>query len=107
MIEMNLTFFSTTSVEESNFSVHPSRTNQLPCRGRTGVVSPRFATELVKKLNNPRLLGTDRLRGMEQVQLFRQIQGDLFEKGFNMDHFKFLRQAGKEGSGIDFDCPST
>ena len=100
MIDMNLKFslpipwenqtFQTTQVGPINFLVGPN-----------GSGKSQFASDLVNQLENPRLLGTDRLRGMEQVQSLQDFQRNPFQNGFNMDHFQDLRQAGKKGSGID------
>ena len=100
MIEMNLKFslplpwknqtFRTTQVGPINFLVGPN-----------GSGKSQFANNLVNQLENSRLLGTDRLSGMEQVQSFRYSQGVRFKNGFDKDQFQNLKQAGKEGSGID------
>ena len=48
-----------------------------------------------------RLLGTDRLSGMEQTRPLTRIVGDTFGEGFPRSQFGNLRAAGAGGSGID------
>jgi hypothetical protein len=52
-------------------------------------------------LGNARILGTDRLSGMEQTQVLRNIIGDHFVNGLAKNQFKHFRNAGQLGSGID------
>ena len=100
MIELNLKFqlplpwkdkvFETNHVGSINFLVGPNGTGKS-----------QFARKLVECLNNPRILGTDRLSGMEQIRPFRSIMGDHFAQGFDKNEFPYLKEAGTEGSGID------
>ena len=86
--------FETDQVGPINFLVGPN-----------GSGKSLFASTLHDQLNrgeNARLLGTDRLRGMEQSRTLDQHFGrDIFAKGFAKDWFSGLKQAGNAGSGID------
>ena len=104
MIDLNLLFqlpppwkdefFETNQIGPINFLVGPN-----------GSGKSRFAGAAYQQLRNQgcdaRLLGTDRLSGMEQVGAFRNYFGDHFEQGFDKSHFDYFKQAGAEGSGID------
>lgn len=48
-----------------------------------------------------RLLGTDRLAGMEQTDALRRIFGDHLHLGFSKNQFHTYKNAGREGFGID------
>lgn len=48
-----------------------------------------------------RLLGTDRLAGMEQTNALRRIFGDHLHGGFQKNRFQEYKNAGQEGFGID------
>ena len=86
--------FETDEIGPINFLVGPN-----------GSGKSRFAGVLAGVLNGrgkTRLLGTERLRGMEQSRVLeRYITGDTFEQGFAKNSFDSLKQAGNEGSGID------
>lgn len=83
-------FFKTDHVGSVNFLVGPN-----------GSGKSQFARHLVAHLPNSRLLGTDRLSGMEQFRPMGRLFGDNFEQGFDKGYFDFFKQAGSEGSGID------
>lgn len=100
MIEQRLAFdlpipwknqkFETNQIGTINFLVGPN-----------GSGKSKFATTLVSQLTNARLLGTDRLSGMEQTNALRHVFGDHFENGLAKNHFVHLKNAGMQGSGID------
>ena len=69
--------------------------------GPNGSGKSRFAAQLASQLDNSRLLGTDRLSGMEQIRPFKAFQVDPFDQGYARNRFPYLKQAGTEGSGID------
>lgn len=69
--------------------------------GPNGSGKSRFAIALQSHLHSARLLGTDRLSGMEQINPLREFMGDYFANGLAKGHFDRLRQAGLRGSGID------
>ena len=73
--------------------------------GPNGSGKSRFANLLLTTLGGPparaRLLGTDRLSGMEQNWAFTPLVGDPFSEGYAKHYFKYYKQAGAEGSGID------
>ena len=100
MIDLSLNFqlplpwkdkvFQTGHVGTINFLVGPN-----------GSGKSQFARHLVQALPGSRLLGTDRLSGMEQLQPLRNYFGDNFAQGFDKGHFDQFKQAGAAGSGID------
>ncbi len=49
---------------------------------------------------NTRLLGTDRLSGMEQTR-FQSLMGDPFKGGIGKNNFHYIKQDGASGSGFD------
>ena len=69
--------------------------------GPNGSGKSRFAQELKSYLEGARLLGTDRLSGMEQINALRDHYGDQFSDGFAKNQFNRLKKIGLEGSGID------
>lgn len=73
--------------------------------GPNGSGKSRFASQLLNGLGGvsarARLLGTDRLSGMEQVRPFGYFMNDPFSDGFAKNRFSHLKQAGTSGSGID------
>ena len=74
--------------------------------GPNGSGKSRFADELYRQLKQrpggARLLGTDRLSGMESSTPLVDIVGDTFGRGFDENRFANLKTAGTErGSGID------
>jgi hypothetical protein len=69
--------------------------------GPNGSGKSRFAATLRSQLRNSRLLGTDRLSGMEQNSSLRSFFGDHFSEGLSKQHFGHLKSAGQQGMGID------
>ena len=100
MIDLNLQFqlplpwngkvFETSQIGPINFLVGPN-----------GSGKSQFAQVLAKTWANTRLLGTDRLSGMEQIRPFTAFQADPFNNGYARNRFQYLKQAGTQGSGID------
>lgn len=100
MINKNLSFdlpvpwknkgFSTQQIGAINFLVGPNGTGKS-----------KFAESLKSHLGNARMLGTDRLSGMEQTGALRGIYGDHFANGLAKNHFSHFKNAGQQGSGID------
>lgn len=82
--------FETSRIGSINFLVGPNRSGKS-----------RFAQELKPCLEGARLLGTDRLSGMEQINALRNQYGDTFLGGFAKNQFGILKEIGLEGSGID------
>ena len=82
--------FETSQIGVINFLVGPN-----------GSGKSRFAAALGSHLGNARMLGTDRLAGMEQLSALRSIWGDHFESGFAKNQFARLKNAGQQGSGLD------
>ena len=82
--------FQTDRIGEINFLVGPN-----------GSGKSRFAAQLISQLNNARLLGTDRLSGMEQNRPLQRFVGDPFSDGIAKNHFSALKEVGATGSGID------
>ena len=82
--------FHTDRIGEINFLVGPN-----------GSGKSRFAAQLPSQLNNARLLGTDRLSGMEQVRPLERFVGDPFSDGIARNRFSDLKEMGATGSGID------
>jgi hypothetical protein len=69
--------------------------------GPNGSGKSRFAHHLVNYLGDEaRILETDRLSGMEQRR-HPTIIGDGFASGFSKTSFPQIKNAGREGSGID------
>jgi hypothetical protein len=70
--------------------------------GPNGSGKSKFAEVLWSKLGGgARLLGTDRLSGMEQTRALQNIVGDHFARGLARDLFQHFKNAGVQGSGID------
>ena len=73
--------------------------------GPNGSGKSRFASQLRDVLKSQsghvRLLGTDRLSGMEQVRPPANLFGDPTSEGFAKNRFSRFKQAGATGSGID------
>jgi len=84
------TTFETDQVGPLNFLVGPN-----------GSGKSRFSEALKSQLENARLLGTDRLSGMEQTNPLRDIFGDQFATGLIKSNFGHYKNAGQRGSGID------
>jgi hypothetical protein len=100
MIEKNLSFklplpwkdkeFAVSKIGEINFLVGPN-----------GSGKSKFGQTLKDHLGNTRLLGTDRLSGMEQNNALKQFFGDHFSGGLAKSHFPQFKSAGQQGLGID------
>ncbi|ODP35511.1 ATP-dependent endonuclease [Pandoraea sp. ISTKB] len=69
--------------------------------GPNGSGKSQFARTLYATLPAARLLGTDRLSGMEQTNYFRNVFGDNFAQGLAKNYFDHYRSAGASGSGVD------
>lgn len=82
--------FETSQIGTINFLVGPN-----------GSGKSKFAEALRSHLGNARMLGTDRLSGMEQTSALRNFIGDPFASGFAKNQFKHFKNAGNQGSGID------
>jgi hypothetical protein len=82
--------FETEQVGPLNFLVGPN-----------GSGKSKFAEALRAQLGNARLLGTDRLSGMEQTAALRSIFGDQLAGGLAKSWFSQLKSEGQKGSGID------
>ena len=82
--------FETPQIGPINFLVGPN-----------GSGKSNFAGVLHSMLENARLLGTDRLSGMEQNRGLKNLLGDSFSTGFAKNLFGSLKDAGKQGFGID------
>jgi hypothetical protein len=69
--------------------------------GPNGSGKSRFCEALKGRLDKSRLLGTDRLRGMEK-NAGMGFMGDLFTGGYQKNLFGHMRNAGAQfGSGLD------
>ena len=86
--------FQTSNIGEINFLVGPN-----------GSGKSQFAQTLHDELQRqglrPRLLGTDRLTGMERTHAFASIVHDPFSEGLDKNVFRYLKEAGALGAGID------
>ncbi len=89
--------FETDQIGPINFLVGPN-----------GSGKSQFAHVLSMQLRNVaggahlvRLLGTDRLEGMEQTTTLGSFRADNFSEGFRKREFGNLKNAGAQGSGID------
>lgn len=82
--------FETPQIGAINFLVGPN-----------GSGKSKFAEVLRSHLTNARMLGTDRLSGMEQTSALRSIFGDHFASGLAKNQFHNFKNAGQQGSGID------
>lgn len=82
--------FTTPQIGAINFLVGPN-----------GSGKSKFAVALHSHLGNARILGTDRLSGMEQTSAFRNIVGDHFRDGLPKNQFGNYKNAGQQGLGID------
>lgn len=67
--------------------------------GPNGSGKSQFVRSLTGQLG-ARLLASDRLSGMEQPR-FSGLMGDPFQEGIGKNQFKYVRQAGVDGAGID------
>ena len=68
--------------------------------GPNGSGKSRFAKELANNIPGARLLGTDRLSGMEQVRPFDSLFGDNFHAGLQKGHFGNFKRDKTTVSGI-------
>ena len=83
--------FETSQVGAINFLVGPN-----------GSGKSRFAGILQANLGDARILGTDRLSGMEQSNAMRgTLFSDSLANGLAKNHFSQFKAAGAKGSGID------
>ncbi len=82
--------FETSQIGVINFLVGPN-----------GSGKSKFAGVLHSHLGNARILGTDRLSGMEQMNVLRDMFGDHFSNGLAKNHFGNYKSAGQQGSAID------
>ncbi|MBW2595181.1 MAG: AAA family ATPase [Deltaproteobacteria bacterium] len=82
--------FEITQIGAINFLVGPN-----------GSGKSKFAEALRSVLENVRMLGTDRLSGMEQANPLKNIFGDHFANGLAKNQFPNFKSAGQQGSGID------
>jgi 2-phosphoglycerate kinase len=82
--------FETSQVGAINFLVGPN-----------GSGKSKFAGALRSNLDNARILGTDRLSGMEQENLLSPFHGNLFETGLAKNSFSHFKAVGQQGSGLD------
>jgi hypothetical protein len=89
-VPWSLKKFHTSQIGVINFLVGPN-----------GSGKSKFAAALQSQVQNARLLGTDRLSGMEQTNVLRSLVGDHFAQGLAKSHFTQLRNAGLQGSGMD------
>lgn len=100
MLDINVEFKLPLPWKDKQFSVrHVGHVNFLV--GPNGSGKSKFAQSLKSKLGNARLLGTDRLSGMEQIDPLRGIFGDHLSGGYSKDHFQHYKNAAQQGSGID------
>jgi len=82
--------FETSQIGTINFLVGPN-----------GSGKSKFAEALRSHLGNARMLGTDRLSGMEKSSALWSIWGDHFASGLAKNFFVQFKNAGQQGSGID------
>ena len=86
--------FQTKQIGGINFLVGPNGS------GKSQFVRS-LSVELRQKGWRTRLLGTDRLAGMEQTNAFTDIRHDPFDQGLAKDIFNYIKEAGGSGAGID------
>ena len=107
MINTNLSFSLPPPWENQSFKIDQvGPINFLV--GPNGSGKSQFARVLSKQLQRlagnshlVRLLGTDRLEGMEQAATLERFGSRKFSDGFSKRQFGDLKQAGAAGSGID------
>ena len=68
--------------------------------GPNGSGQSQLAKELARNIKGARLLGTDRLSGMEQVRPFARLFGDNFHDGLHKSHFDNFKRDDTAISGI-------
>ena len=104
MIDIELNFQLPTPWDATSFQTgHIGEINFLV--GPNGSGKSQFAKSLHSELQRqglrPRMLGTDRLTGMEQIHAFASIVHDPFQEGLDKNIFQYLKEAGGQGAGID------
>ncbi len=100
MIEKNLSFSLPLPWKDETFTVSKiGYVNFLV--GPNGSGKSKFGQALKNYLGNARLLGTDRLSGMEQNHALWGLFGDNMAGGLAKTHFHHFKNAGQQGSGID------
>jgi len=82
--------FETETIGRINFLVGPN-----------GSGKSMFAEALKSYLGNARILGTDRLSGMEHTSPYKNAFGDHFANGLVKNQFPYFKEAGKQGFGLD------
>ena len=99
MIEMNLSILLPSPWDSETFEANQiGPVNFLV--GPNGSGKSQFAKELAKHLKDARLLGTDRLSGMEQVRPFARMFGDNFAEGLQKSQFGNFKRDSTAVSGI-------
>lgn len=100
MINLSLSFALPKPWKDSRFDVdRVGAINFLV--GPNGSGKSRFAKVLKGELPKARLLGTDRLSGMEQADPLRGYTGDHLGEGYDKKRFDQYKEFGAKGSGID------
>ena len=104
MTEIDLSFTLPPPWDSETFTTnHIGDINYLV--GPNGSGKSQFTKSLQEALRlsgfRTRLLGTDRLAGMEQVNAFASIFNNPFSAGLAKNQFGNLKQAGVSGAGID------
>ena len=87
--------FETSQIGTINFLVGPN-----------GSGKSKFAEALRLHLGNVRMLGTDRLSGMEQTGALSSIFGDHFANGFAKNHFGHFKKRRPTRIRNRHDCAS-
>ena len=83
--------FETKTIGRVNFLVGPN-----------GSGKSMFAEALKSHLGNARILGTDRLSGMEHTSPYKAVLGDHFVNGLVKNQFCYFKEAGNQGFGLNF-----
>jgi len=82
--------FETETIGRINFLVGPN-----------GSGKSLFAEALKSHLPETRILGTDRLSGMEHTSPYKDLLGDRFANGLAKNQFHYFKKAGDQGFGLD------
>jgi len=82
--------FETETIGRINFLVGPN-----------GSGKSMFAEALKSHLGDARILGTDRLSGMEHTSPYKDVLGDHFARGLAKNQFSYFKRAGDQGFGLD------
>ncbi|MCK4392292.1 AAA family ATPase, partial [Candidatus Bipolaricaulota bacterium] len=82
--------FETEMIGRINFLVGPN-----------GSGKSMFAEALKSHLGEARILGTDRLSGMEHTSPYKAIWGDRLAGGLAKNQFSYFKSAGDQGFGLD------